>query len=161
MNDLTRAFLADTRTIAPDQIERLVEARLSALSNGVVQAVSESLAAIRRDIASKLNQSARRLRASETEEQWSKAIVDSTLGFADRAALFLLRDGELHLAATRVSKRGGEPGHGGGFANPQRNVRADRWMVRRRTRSQVLFDSDCRQRTRRRVALCRFGRASG
>jgi hypothetical protein len=101
MNDLTRAFLADTRTIAPDQIERLVEARLSALSNGVVQAVSESLAAIRRDIASKLNQSARRLRASETEEQWSKAIVDSTLGFADRAALFLLRDGELHLAATR------------------------------------------------------------
>jgi hypothetical protein len=100
MNDLTRAFLADTRNVARDQIERIFEERLTALSAGVVQAVAESLAGARRELTSKLNQSARRLRGAEGEEQW-KAIVDATQGFSDRAALFLLRDGSLHLAAAR------------------------------------------------------------
>jgi len=101
MNDLTRAFLADTRTVARDQTEHIFEERLTALSAGVVQAVAESLAAVRRELTSKLNQSVRRLRSSESEEQWSTAIVDATQGFSDRAALFLLRDGSLHLAAAR------------------------------------------------------------
>jgi hypothetical protein len=67
----------------------------------VVQAVAESLAAVRRDLTGKLNQSVRRLRASETEEQWSQAIVDATQGYSDRAALFLLRNGSFHVAAAR------------------------------------------------------------
>jgi len=111
MKDLTRAFSAETRpsdtrpagtrNVARDQIERIFEERLAALSAGVVQAVAESLAGARRELTSKLNQSIRRLRASETEQQWSKAIVDGTEGFSDRAALLLLRDGSLELAAVR------------------------------------------------------------
>ena len=64
MNDLTRAFLADTRSVARDQIERIFDERLTALSAGVVQAVAESLAGARRDLTSKLNQAVRRLRAA-------------------------------------------------------------------------------------------------
>jgi hypothetical protein len=101
MNDPTRALFADTRTVARDQVERLFEERLTALSAGVVQAVVESLAGARREITSKLNQSVRRLRTCKTEEQLSKTIVDVTQVFSDRAALFLLRDGLLHLAAAR------------------------------------------------------------
>jgi hypothetical protein len=89
------------RGIARDQTERMFEERLAALSAGVVQAVAESLAGARRELASKLNQAVRRLRASETEEQWGKAMVDATQGFSDRAALFFLRDGSLELAASR------------------------------------------------------------
>jgi hypothetical protein len=74
---------------------------LAALSAGVVQAVTESLASARRELASKLNQSIRRLRGSENEQQWSTAIVDATQGFSDRAALFMVRDGSLHLSAAR------------------------------------------------------------
>ena len=101
MNDLTRALFADTRTIARDQVERILEERLTALSAGVVQAVAESLVAGRRELTSRLNQAVRRVRTVESEEQWSKAIVDATQGFVDRAALFLVRDGSLHLAAAR------------------------------------------------------------
>src|SRR5580693_5644589 len=89
------------RSVARDQVERIFEERLAALSAGVVEAVAESLAGARRELTSKLNQAVRRLRASETEEQWSKAIVDATQGFSDRAALFLVRDGSLHLGASR------------------------------------------------------------
>lgn len=109
MKDLTRATLADTRiNVARDQTERVFEERLAALSAGVVQAVADSLAGARRELTSKLNQAVRRLRASESEEQLSKAIVDATQGFADRAALFFLRDGSLQLAAAR-NIPGGDP----------------------------------------------------
>ena len=101
MNDVKRAFSADTRTVARDQIERIFEERLAALSSGVVQAVAESLAGARRELTSKLNQAVRRLRASQSEDQLGKAIVDATQGFSDRAAIFLLRDGMLQLAAAR------------------------------------------------------------
>src|SRR5580692_5223162 len=89
------------RSVARDQVERIFEERLAALSAGVVQAVTESLAGARRELTSKLNQAVRRLRASETEEQWSQAIIDGTPGFSDRAALFILRDGSLHVDAAR------------------------------------------------------------
>jgi hypothetical protein len=89
------------RNAARDQTERIFEERLAALSAGVVQAVADSLAGARRELTSKLNQAVRRLRASESEEQWSKAIIDATQGFSDRAALFFLRDGSLELAASR------------------------------------------------------------
>jgi hypothetical protein len=97
------------RTVARDQIERIFEERVAALSAGVVQAVAESLVSARRDLSSKLNQAVRRLRASETEEQWSKAIVDATQSFSDRAALFLIRDGALHLGASRNVPGGAIP----------------------------------------------------
>ena len=101
MSDLKRAFLADPRTIARDQVERIFEERLTALSAGVVEAVAESLAQVRRELAEKLNQAARRLHAAENEEQWSRAVVDVTQGFCDRAALFKLDGKTLHLQASR------------------------------------------------------------
>lgn len=101
MNDLKRARLTDTRGIARDQVERIFEERLTALSAGVVEAVAESLAGARRELAGKLNQSVRRLRTSENEEQWSKGMVDATQGFCDRAALFTLQGKILHLQASR------------------------------------------------------------
>jgi hypothetical protein len=101
MQDLTRTLLADNRTVARDEIERIFEERLAALSAGVVEAVAESLAAVRRELISKLNQSIRRLRGVESEQQWTTAIVDATQGFSDRGALFLVRDGSLYLSAAR------------------------------------------------------------
>ena len=101
MQDLTRTLLADNRSVARDQIEHIFEERLSALSAGVVEAVAESLAGARRELTSKLNQSIRRLSGAENEQQLHTAIVGATQGFSDRTALFLVRDGSLHLAATR------------------------------------------------------------
>lgn len=101
MKDLTRAFPADSRTVARDHIERVLEERLTALSAGVAQAVAETLAAARRELTSKLNQSIRRLQAAETEQEWANAIVEATQGFSDRAAVFLIRDNLLSLAAAR------------------------------------------------------------
>ena len=101
MSDPKRALLADARTIARDQVERIFEERLTALSAGVVEALTESLAHARRELAGKLNQSVRRLHGTENEEQWSKALVDATQGFCDRAALFALDGKNLHLQASR------------------------------------------------------------
>jgi hypothetical protein len=101
MNDPTRALVADTCNIAREPVESVFEKRWAALSAGVVQAVGELLAGARSELITKINQSARRLRASATEEEWSQALVDATQDFSDRGALFLLRNGSLHLAAAR------------------------------------------------------------
>ena len=101
MNDLTRALLADTRNVARDQIERIFEERMTALRKGIEQAVIDSIAATRRDVTARLNQAARRLRDSATDAQWSRALVDATQGFCDRAALFTLTGQALHLEAAR------------------------------------------------------------
>ena len=95
MTDLTRALLADTRNIAREQIEHIFEERMIALTAGVEAAVAESLAEARREVARKLNQSVRRLRAAEGDEQWRAAFVDAARGFCDRAMLFQIRDGLL------------------------------------------------------------------
>ncbi len=95
MTDLTRALLADTRNIAREQIEHIFEERMSALTAGVEAAVGESLAQARREVARKLNQSVRRLRAAESDEQWKAALVDAARGFCDRAILFHIQDGVL------------------------------------------------------------------
>ena len=92
MTDLTRALLADTRNIAREQIEHIFEERMSALTAGVEAAVAESLAEARREVARKLNQSVRRLRAAE---QCQAALLDAAQGFCDRAMLFQIQDGVL------------------------------------------------------------------
>lgn len=95
MTDLTRALLADTRNIAREQIEHIFEERMSALTAGVEEAVAESLADARRDVAGKLNQSARRLRAAQSGEQSKAALVEAARGFCERAMLFDIQDGVL------------------------------------------------------------------
>jgi len=101
MNDLTRAFLANTRTVAREQIEHIFEERMAALTAGVERAVEESIREAQRELAGKLNQAVRRLRCLEGEQQWSKVLVDATQGFCDRAALFTLNGRVLQLQAAR------------------------------------------------------------
>lgn len=52
-------------------------------------------------IAGSLNQAVRRLRSSQGEQQWSAALLDGTVGFCDRAAVFTVNDGILRLARVR------------------------------------------------------------
>lgn len=63
-------------------------------------------ASARRDISDQLNQAARRLRVFENrvfenEAQWSNAVVEATMDFCDRAALFTLNGQSLRLQAAR------------------------------------------------------------
>ena len=101
MNDLTRALPADAHTTAREQIEQILEERMAALTAGVEEAVAETLLSMRRELADKLNQSVRRLRAFETTEEWGKTLVEATQGFCDRAALFTLGGATLHAEAAR------------------------------------------------------------
>jgi hypothetical protein len=78
----------------PDDIERIFTEAMSA------QAV-ESRTAARRELSEKLNQSVRRLRHVDSNSQWGNALVETTQGFCDRAALFTIESGTLHLEAAR------------------------------------------------------------
>jgi hypothetical protein len=101
MTDPTRALIADTRNVAREQIEQIFEERMTALTAGVEEAVAESLAGARSEIAGKLNQSVRRLRSCENGAQLSAALLEATQGFCDRAALFQLIGGVLQFQAAR------------------------------------------------------------
>jgi hypothetical protein len=101
MTDLTRALLAETRTIASEQMEHIFEERMRALTAGVEAAVGESIAQARREVAGKLNQSVRRLRNSASVERWSAALVEAAQGFCDRSVLFEIQGDTLHFAAAR------------------------------------------------------------
>jgi hypothetical protein len=79
---------------------RLDEEHQEALEARVQQA-NRSAQAARRELIQKLNQITRRLRGFEDQRQWSNTLVDATRGFCGRAALFLIRDGRLHLETTR------------------------------------------------------------
>jgi len=54
-----------------------------------------------RDISSRLNQAARRIRVFENEDQWSRAFVDATEGFCACAALFIVNGRTLRLQSSR------------------------------------------------------------
>lgn len=114
----------------PEEIEQIFEERLAGLANcleeqhrnalelhlmeaagaeeqhrntlqaRVNEAAAESRATAERDLAKKLNQSVRCLRGSENGD-WSTELVQATQGFCDRAAVFTLHDGSLHLEASR------------------------------------------------------------
>ena len=101
MNDLARALFADTRNPGRDDIERIFEERVAALKAGVEQAVSESLKRARHDLSQRLNQSVRHLVSAQNEDQWSKALIDATAAFCERAASFKLEGGSLVLQAAR------------------------------------------------------------
>ena len=114
----------------PEEIEQIFEERLAGLANcleeqhrnalelqqmetaqaeqqhhntlqaRVNEAAAESRANGERDLAKKLNQSIRCLRGSENGG-WKTELVQATQGFCDRAAVFTLQDGSLHLEASR------------------------------------------------------------
>jgi len=111
----------------PERMERAIEetiagiaARLETEYQDALEArlreVAQSGRTARRDLIQKLNQAVRRLRHFESESrhfenesQWGHTLVDSTRGFCGKAALFLVRDRQLHLEATR-NVDGPEPG---------------------------------------------------
>src|SRR5579862_9306275 len=112
----------------PEEIEQIFEERLAGLANcleeqhrnalelqqmeavraeeqhhntlqaRVNEAAAESRASAEHDLAKKLNQSIRCLRGSENGG-WKTELVQATQGFCDRAAVFTLLDGSLHLEA--------------------------------------------------------------
>jgi hypothetical protein len=96
----------------PERMERVLEETVAGLAARLEEEHREALEARllqaglaghsqRRELIRKLNQVARRLRGFENERQWGNTLVDSTRGFCGRAALFLVRDGKLHLETTR------------------------------------------------------------
>src|SRR5258708_328394 len=92
-----------------EHIERVFEERFVELSArvevefgaGVRAAVSDTRARTRREVAGRLNQAVRRLRFFENEDQWSRALVDATESFCERAALFIVNGPALRLQASR------------------------------------------------------------
>jgi hypothetical protein len=78
----------------------LEEQHRSALQARVNEAAAESRAAAERELARKLNQAVRCLRGSENGD-WTTELVQATQGFCDRAAVFSLKAGALHLEAAR------------------------------------------------------------
>ena len=86
-------------------LERVFEERFAELSVRLTKQTEASIAEARarslRDLTGKLNQAVRRLRAFENEDEWSRAVVDATGGFSERAALFVVNGSALRLLATR------------------------------------------------------------
>lgn len=78
----------------------LEEQHRNAMETRVNQAATEARATGERELARKLNQTARCLRGSENGD-WAKELVQATHGFCDRAAVFTLKGGALHLEAAR------------------------------------------------------------
>jgi hypothetical protein len=76
------------------------EQQRNALQARLNEAVVESRATAERELARKLNQAVRCLRGSENGN-WSTELVQATQGFCDRAAVFSLHGGSLHLEAAR------------------------------------------------------------
>jgi uncharacterized protein YukE len=86
-------------------LERVFEERFAELSVRLAKQTEARIAEARarslRDLTGKLNQAVRRLRAFENEEEWSRAVVDATEGFSERAALFVVNGAALRLLASR------------------------------------------------------------
>jgi len=88
-------------------LERVFEERFAELSARVseefqsqIEAVrAESACQVRREASSNLNHAVRHFRTFENEEEWSKAFVEATEGFCERAALFTVHGPALRLAA--------------------------------------------------------------
>src|SRR5882724_4791227 len=85
---------------ASNQVANLEEQHRTALQARVSEAAAESRATAERDLAKKLNQAVRSIRGSENGD-WGAELVQATQGFCDRAAVFTLEGGSLHLEAAR------------------------------------------------------------
>jgi hypothetical protein len=89
----------------PSDIERIFAEAMSALAGRLEAQHSRQVLEFRttahRELAEKLNQSVRRLRHFENNSHWGHALVETTQGFCDRAALFTIESGALYLEAAR------------------------------------------------------------
>ena len=87
-------------TEASNELASLEEQHRNVLQARVNEAAAESRVTAERDLARKLNQAVRSLRGSENGD-WGTELVQATQGFCDRAAVFSLEGGSLHLEAVR------------------------------------------------------------
>jgi hypothetical protein len=89
----------------PDDIEHIFAEAMSALATRLEaqysRQVVESRAAAQRELSEKLNQSTRHLRHLDSDSPWGNVLIETTQGFCDRAALFTIESGALHLEAAR------------------------------------------------------------
>src|SRR5579871_1766694 len=85
----------------PEQVSRILEERLADLAARLDEERAVALNYVRREVTSKLNQAARRLRTFEGEAQWSKVFVDATQSLCERAALFTINGQRMRLQAAR------------------------------------------------------------
>lgn len=83
-----------------NETAQVEEQRRNALEARLNEATAEARASAVREIAWKLNQGVRRLRACENGD-WSTELVQATQGFCDRAAVFTLNGSGLHLEVAR------------------------------------------------------------
>jgi hypothetical protein len=83
---------------------RLFEEQLAVLARQI-----EDSGRAKRQLTERLNQTARRLRLSETEAQWSTTLVEATQDFSDRAAVFTVKNQVLRLQAARGMATGPLP----------------------------------------------------
>lgn len=104
----------------PFEIEQIFEERMAALAARleeqyrtsaearVSEVVAESRDCAERELAERLNQAARHLRGFEGERGWNDRLVEAAQGFCDRAAIFTLNGGSMHLEAARNIAGAGE-----------------------------------------------------
>lgn len=79
-------------------LEHILEERLTELGSRIH---SQCEVKTRRETAERLNLASRRVREFSTEQQWTQALADSTAGFCERAAVFLVNNARLELRAGR------------------------------------------------------------
>ena len=86
-------------------IERVFDERFTEMAAKVEEqyqaAIAEQSGRLQRDVSDRLNQAVRQFRTFENDEQWSRALVQATEGFAARAALFVVQGMSLKLQASR------------------------------------------------------------
>ncbi len=90
-------LLADAETAALDQVARVLTQRFEELSSRLAQ----EFTATRREQTETLNQAVRRLRDADSPAEWSRALLDATAGFCDRAALFSVAAGRIQSLGSR------------------------------------------------------------
>lgn len=76
-----------------EQIERVFEERFAELAARLEIELAAAVERARRGAAEEFQRAVRRLGGAETEEEWAAALLDSTSGLADRAAVFAVAGG--------------------------------------------------------------------
>lgn len=92
----------------PGEIERTIEGTKADLIAAVQEGARQAHAQIATEVVAGLNQSVRRLRSLENDEDWAEALLDATQGFCEGAALFTLKHGVLHLESSRNIRGAGQ-----------------------------------------------------
>ena len=84
-----------------EPVSSTLDQKLEPILSQFAARLRSELSRFPREIFEKLNQSARRLRVFESEQQWSRIMVDATKGFCDRSLLFVVDRQNLKPTATR------------------------------------------------------------